>query len=162
MVPSTVNIVADASAAIASMRQVQGMAGYAYVGVNPPTIIMNFLDTFLPVLKVPNSPPSSRPRSFLSNGFEFFSAASYNNAHRASDITSRRVLALQHLTRAKVNRGTLAMGSRRVRGPVVFDNTTIFTGTGNYAMTNEAVSSRCQEGVRTLQLLLLFRPFRLA
>lgn len=55
LVPSTLNIITDASAAIASMKQVQGMAGYSYVCANPPTIMMNFLDTFLPVLKVPNA-----------------------------------------------------------------------------------------------------------
>jgi len=55
MVPSTLNILQDANAAIASMRQVQGMAGYSYISMNPPTIMMNFLDTFLPVLKVPNA-----------------------------------------------------------------------------------------------------------
>lgn len=54
-VPTTLNIVTDANAAMQSLTQVTGMFAYGAVTHNPPTINMYKGDTFLPVLKVPNS-----------------------------------------------------------------------------------------------------------
>lgn len=55
IVPSTINIITDANAALASARQVQGMFGYGAMTHNPPTIQMYFGDTFLGIPKVPDA-----------------------------------------------------------------------------------------------------------
>jgi hypothetical protein len=55
MVPTTLNIVTDAAAAMASMTQVFGQFGYGAVTHNPPTVNTYYGDTFLPVIKVPNA-----------------------------------------------------------------------------------------------------------
>lgn len=55
MVPTSINIVNDAEAAISNMRQIWGMAAYAQVINNPVTIAMWHLDTFLPVICIPDT-----------------------------------------------------------------------------------------------------------
>jgi hypothetical protein len=54
-VPTTLNVQADAEAAIKSFKDVRGMFGYATVGYNPPSITTYRGDTFLPTLKVPDA-----------------------------------------------------------------------------------------------------------
>lgn len=54
LVPTTINIVTDAAAAIGSMKQTFGMFGYGQVSHNPPTVITYYGDTFLPVIKNPD------------------------------------------------------------------------------------------------------------
>lgn len=52
MIPTQFNATADMAAALASLKQVWGMASYAVPSHNPPTAEMFYLDTFLPVWKV--------------------------------------------------------------------------------------------------------------
>lgn len=55
MVPNSLNIVTDASAAMGNLSQVTGMFGYGALTHNPPTICMYSGDTHLPIIKVPDS-----------------------------------------------------------------------------------------------------------
>ncbi len=52
-IPTQLTISGDASAALASLSEVQGMFSYAAMNVDPPGVTMYGGDTFLPVLKVP-------------------------------------------------------------------------------------------------------------
>lgn len=54
-VPTTVNIVADAVAAVQSLKQVWGMFGYGMVSTNPVGLSTFYGDTFLPVLANPDA-----------------------------------------------------------------------------------------------------------
>ncbi len=54
MVPTSIDIVASAEAAISNLKQIWGMAAYAQVINNPVTIAMWHLDTFFCALKIPD------------------------------------------------------------------------------------------------------------
>ncbi len=54
LVPTTINIVADAMAALNSFKEVQGMYAYGKPNDNPVGIVMRAGDRFLPALKVPD------------------------------------------------------------------------------------------------------------
>ena len=48
MVPTTINLMADAAQYLASMKPARGMFGYSAISINPPTINMYHGDTWLP------------------------------------------------------------------------------------------------------------------
>ncbi len=53
-VASTVEVQANANAALASIKHVRGMGGYSFVSLNPVGITMIMLDNWYPFLKNPN------------------------------------------------------------------------------------------------------------
>lgn len=54
-VPTTINIIPDAMAAMSGVKMVYGMFGYGLVVHNPPTVMTYYGDTFLPVIKIPEA-----------------------------------------------------------------------------------------------------------
>jgi hypothetical protein len=54
-VPTTVNVMTDAEAAMRSLATQHGMFGYGVVTHNPPTVCGYYGDTFIPALKVPDA-----------------------------------------------------------------------------------------------------------
>ncbi len=55
LVPTTINIVSDAVAALDSLKQIYGMAGYGQVTLSPVGVKTTYLDTFIPVLTNPDA-----------------------------------------------------------------------------------------------------------
>ena len=54
-VPTTINILSDAQAAMASLKTVYGAFGYSQVSMKPVSISMVMGDTFFPAIKLPNT-----------------------------------------------------------------------------------------------------------